>query len=274
VFSVGSISELFLGLTLAELLDEGRISADTLVRELLPEGARLDRDITVLDLAAHRSGLPALPTNFIEQDRKTSVPSYTPPMLYAALDSGAAELGRFRYSYFGIGLLGHLLAVHEHTTYRDLVRDRVLAPLGLDDTDYFGSSDELRSRMADGHEHDGNVVPPRFDTPVLGACCAVRTSAADLLTLARSTLGASHLGALGDALLRMSVPESTYKPGERVGIGWHIRDSGLLFKRGGGRGFASHIMVDPARGVAIVVLSGSDAIDAEALAIQLGRALD
>jgi CubicO group peptidase (beta-lactamase class C family) len=274
VFQVGSISEIFLGVALAELLDERRLSADTRVSDLLPDGVRLDRDITLLDLATHRSGLPPLPANFIEQDRQTTEPSYTAPMLYAALDRGAGEPGKFRYSYFGPGLLGHLLALHEHTTYRDLVHDRVLAPLGLEDTDYFGTSDQLRPRLADGHDPDGSVVPQRFDTPVLGACCAVRSSAADLLEIARSTLEASRTAAIGRALLRMKEPVSSYKPGERVGIGWHIRDSGLLFKRGGGRGFASHLLVDPTRDVAIVVLSGSETIDAEALTLQLGRALD
>src|SRR5262249_22743831 len=130
VFDVGSITELFFGLAFAELVTEGKVPLDAPARELLPPGvvfpAHGHRDPTLVEPPAHSPGLPPLPANFVEQDRKTTVPSYTPAMLYDALASSTPTPGAFHYSYFGVGLLGHLLALREGTTYRDLVAARVL----------------------------------------------------------------------------------------------------------------------------------------------------
>jgi serine-type D-Ala-D-Ala carboxypeptidase/endopeptidase len=277
VFTVGSITELFSGLVFADLVSTGQIDAGIPARELLPAGASLaergEREITLLDLASHTSGLPPLPDNFIEHNRESSVAAYTPAMMYAALEApSSAAPGTFRYSYFGVGLLGHLLALRERSTYRDLVFDRVLRPLHLEGTDFFGSSARLRPRMAMGHDDDKSAVPDRFDTPVLGACCAIRSSANDLLALAEATL-APERSPLEAALRAMQKPVFTYRPGESIGIGWHLRGPGLLFKRGGGRGFSSFVLVDPERDQAIVILAGTGALDADALAVEVARAV-
>src|SRR5262249_19754923 len=139
---VGSITELFTGLAFAREVSEGRVERDQPVRSLIGEVPDLT-DITLMDLAVHRSGLPPLPTNFVEQDRHTTVPSYTHAMLsdyLRDLDPGPKSQHDLRYSYLGVGLLGRAIAAREGTTYRGLIARRVLEPLGLERTDFFSGT--------------------------------------------------------------------------------------------------------------------------------------
>lgn len=67
VFEIGSITKVFNGTLLAELVVAGRVALDDPVANYLPDSVRVpqlgDRQITLLDLATHRSGLPRLPSN-------------------------------------------------------------------------------------------------------------------------------------------------------------------------------------------------------------------
>src|SRR5262249_57325843 len=73
LFELGSISKTFTGLMLAQMVVQGKVRLDEPVRELLPPGTVTkppDSEITLLDLATHHSGLPAMPDNM----RPGSVP--------------------------------------------------------------------------------------------------------------------------------------------------------------------------------------------------------
>lgn len=280
VFHVGSLTELFTGLAFAEMIEDRSVRPDDPVERYLPSGVRVPlrsgRPVTLLELATHTSGLPALPTNFVEQDRRTSKRSYTPQMLYDYLDQAVTtprEQKQVVYSYLGVGLLGRALSLREHTNYRDLVRRRVLDPLGLRSTDFFGSSHRFAARLAVGHEPDGRAVPHRTDNPVLGACCAIRTSMTDLLAYARATLDPDSTP-FPAAIRLMQKPYAAILPGVRTGIGWdHMSDGALLVKRGGGRGFESAIVVSPVLDEAVVVLANTETVDAEGIAMEALREL-
>jgi CubicO group peptidase (beta-lactamase class C family) len=61
IFQIASISKTFTALALAQMAVEGRLRLDEPVRQLLPAGItarRAEREITLLDLATHNSGMP------------------------------------------------------------------------------------------------------------------------------------------------------------------------------------------------------------------------
>lgn len=68
VFELASVGKTLTSLLLAEMHLSGGISLNDLLKQHLPEGIAVPalngRDITLLDLATHTSGLPSLPPNF------------------------------------------------------------------------------------------------------------------------------------------------------------------------------------------------------------------
>lgn len=117
LFEIGSITKTFTGALLADMAAKGEVALDDPVGKYLPDGVTMptggSREITLLDLATHRSGLPRLPDNFTPPDMSDPYAAFTVEKLYDFLNNH--ELRRdhgadAEYSNVGMGLLGHALA--------------------------------------------------------------------------------------------------------------------------------------------------------------------
>lgn len=70
LFEIGSISKAFTGTLLAAMIASGEVALTNTVQSLLPESITVpsgSREITLLHLATHRSGLPDNPDNLCSQ---------------------------------------------------------------------------------------------------------------------------------------------------------------------------------------------------------------
>jgi CubicO group peptidase (beta-lactamase class C family) len=72
VFEIGSISKVFTSLLLADMVERKELSLKDPISKILPKSVKVPtrkgKEITLLDLAAHTSGLPRLPNNFESKD--------------------------------------------------------------------------------------------------------------------------------------------------------------------------------------------------------------
>jgi len=157
VFEIGSITKAFTGLLLADMSLRGEVSLDDAAQKYLPEGAKMpERNghaITLRHLSMHHSALPRLPGNLKPADPANPYADYGPAQLYEFLaghtlrrDPGAS----YEYSNLGAGLLGHLLARRAGKSYEDVLRERIIDPLGMRDT-RITLTDAMKSRLAQGH---------------------------------------------------------------------------------------------------------------------------
>ena len=114
IFEIGSVTKTFTGALLAESAARGVVALDDPVASYLPDSVRVPsregREITLLDLATHHSGLPRLPDNYTPPDPSNPYSDFTVEKLYAFL--AQHELRRTpgsegEYSNLGYGLLGH-----------------------------------------------------------------------------------------------------------------------------------------------------------------------
>lgn len=162
VFEIGSITKTFTATLLADMVARGQVALDDPVALYLPDRvtvpSRGDREITLLDLATHTSGLPRNPENHRPPDLRDPWASYTVEILYAFLSG--YELPRdpgteYEYSNLGFGLLGHALARAAGQPFEELLRERILEPLGMDRTGY-DLEGSVAEWMARGH---ANGVP-------------------------------------------------------------------------------------------------------------------
>jgi len=115
------------------------VALDEPVALLLPPAVRVPargkRQIELVDLATDTSGLPRLPANLRWEDpAHPTMADHTVGQLYEFLSGYTLtrEIGsEYEYSNLGFGLLGHALAARAGTSYEQLVRERILKPLGV-----------------------------------------------------------------------------------------------------------------------------------------------
>ncbi len=172
LFRIASMTKPITSVAALMLLEEGKLRLDDPITKWMPEFKDLrvlkdaagpldatvpaERDITVDDLMTHRSGLAYAFTSIgpIAQAYEKALGSplgthLTPDEWLAAL--GTLPLSyqpgeRFHYSH-ATEVLGFLVGRVAGTGYRDFIMQRILKPLGMDDTDFW-CPPEKRDRMA------------------------------------------------------------------------------------------------------------------------------
>jgi CubicO group peptidase (beta-lactamase class C family) len=262
VFEIGSITKTFTTTVLATMVADGSVRLDDPVAKYLPASvrvpARTGRQITLLDLATQSSGLPRLPANLAPRDAANPYADYTVEQMYAFLST--YQLPRdpgqtYEYSNLGVGLLGHALALKAAMSYEELVRRRILVPLGMRET-AITLSPALRVRLAPGHDAEGHVVPS-WDLPTLAGAGALRSTAQDMLTFLAANLDSA-------SVFRQThvSRHATGNAGLTIGLAWHIltRPAGasIIWHNGGTGGYRSFTGFDPVRKVGVVVLTNAN----------------
>jgi CubicO group peptidase (beta-lactamase class C family) len=188
IFEIGSITKVFTTLVLADMVLRGEVALDEAARKHLPSIVQLPtwrgQEITLLQLATHTSSLPRLPNNLEEtiKDQANPYANYQVSDLYAFLAGYKLRCpigSRGEYSNLGMGLLGHVLGLVAGTSYEEMVRERILRPLELNDTSIALRPDQ-QGRLAPGHTAEGKATA-NWDIPTLPGCGALRSTVNDML---------------------------------------------------------------------------------------------
>jgi CubicO group peptidase (beta-lactamase class C family) len=271
VFEIGSMTKVFTCLLLADMVQRGEVALTDPVAKYLPPGTKVPerngRQITLVDLATHTSGLPFLPTGFpgFKNSRiedPVAFASYTDEQLYQFLATFELprEIGAtWAYSNLGAGLLGKALARRAGMSYEALVRTRITGPLGMDSTS-IAVSPEMKNRLAAGHDKELKPAA-EWNLPVFEAAGSMRSTANDLLTFLAAFLGRKE-SALAPAMKAML---ETRRPGPGIeqALGWWIlkippaKDDGFVLFGGQTLGYACTVAYDPKMATGVVVLSNA-----------------
>jgi CubicO group peptidase (beta-lactamase class C family) len=264
VFEIGSITKVFTGILLADMVQRGEVSLGDPVSKYLPTDvtipSRNGREITLLDLSTHRSALPRLPGNMAPKDASNPYADYTVDQLYAFLSSHQLrrDIGsQYEYSNLAVGLLGHVLGRVAGMSYEDLVRSRILAPLGMTMSG-ITLTPEMQDWMVAGHNQGGAVVP-LWDLPTLAAAGALRSNMLDMFRFLAANIG-PPAGDVEQAMRASHIPHTEAGPQMQVGLNWHIQSVGekrIVWHNGGTGGFRTFIGFDPDERVGVVVLTNS-----------------
>ena len=259
VFEIGSITKTFTALLLWQAVQDGTLALEDPIIRHLPKGidapSRHDKEITLVQLASHTSGLPIVPANFRPRQPLNPWADYTVDDLFQSLELVTLESDpgeKYDYSNLGVGLLGQILARRAGTSYEALVADRICKPLGLNDTGIRLSEDQRR-RLAPGHNADGKPTP-NWDFPGLAGAGALRSTVNDMLRYLEA-----HFA---DAYAPTRAPRISINGTLSVGLAWHLLSVGPMTPKivwhngatGGYRSFAGYV---PETRTAVVVLTNS-----------------
>lgn len=263
LFEIGSITKVFTGILLADAVRRGDATledsiAKHLPTDLLPVDSVL-REVTLLDLATHTSGLPRLPSNLDEgADPLDPYAHYSTEKLYAYLKGfrpGDFESrGKMSYSNLGVGLLGHLLERISGKPYENLARETIFEPLGMKDSFVLRRPEDLPAdragRFATGHS--GGREVPHWHLDALAGAGAIVSTARDLARFAEG-----HWSEKTPPELRSAMDLAAQPQRNDVGLCWLIGGSGLSHDGGTG-GFRSEMRLSlPDKTATIRLMNGT-----------------
>ena len=278
LFDVASLSKSFTAAAAAVLVDEGKLRWDDSVRTYLPSlhfpDPYLEREVTLRDILSHRVGLN--PGNwmfrFLEEDGQ-------PVSLarVAFLKPQAPFRTTLVYANYGYTIAGEVLSTVSGVPWREFIRQRLVEPLGLRETQLGGDMPDV-----------GNVARPHAiiqgqqqvirsgSGEQTGPSSFVRSTVSDLARWLRFQLGDGEIEGRrlvsAQAMYEMHAPQVllsvtpamkaarlvTYFPG--YGMGWQVMDyrgHPMMWHSGAADGMTSYMAILPADRLGVVVLTNS-----------------
>ena len=266
VFELGSITKVFTALLIQTLVDDKLLEWDGTISEYLPDinfSNEAIANVTLRELATHRSGLPRLPTNFAQ----TATPgnpmdpyaNYGEQELVSFLETAKTpELKKeYAYSNLGFGILGYIVEKTQGMSYADAMSQRVFQPLEMNNSTVFDAVED-DTELAAGYSNSANMDVWTFN--IHAGAGAIRSTAQDMLKFILANFQAND-----DAIHRAirSIRELQYESNHA--LGWitetSSQDSTVFFHSGQTGGYASFLALDPATNRGWVILTTSTESD-------------
>jgi serine-type D-Ala-D-Ala carboxypeptidase/endopeptidase len=278
IYNIASLTKTFTTLVLADMVNEGVINLDDPIEKYLPYNVTVPQyngtKITLGDLATHTSGLPFMPSNiWLNNTIGDLNPDYNSTQMYQALSNTTllSEPGtKFLYSDFGLGLLGNILSLKEGgIPYEQLVKDRILDVLGMNDTKITLSENDIENRFPVGHLNGSEIETPEVPDVIAGAG-AFRSTVNDLLKYLSANLGLIHTTLdepmqLQHLIQHPSISANPMNYSEYVALGWRVLTdfgSETLTHTGSINGWNAMIGFTPANQIGVVLLCSCGLEDA------------
>jgi CubicO group peptidase (beta-lactamase class C family) len=273
-FRVGSISKTFVAMSLVQMAQEGLLTLDDLVSDIVPDVAidnpwEVTTPIRVVHLLQHTAGFDDM--HFAEMYNFSEPPDL--PLTEALRRAPRSRRVRWQpgtrmsYSNPGYGVAGLIVEKIAEQPYEDYIRTHIFEPLGMT-TSSFRQRPDDEATMARGYSGPG-LQPSAFPQIYLRPAGNLHTSARELATFVQMLL---NWGALGNIFIvdpeylgNMERPRTTVAStaGLRNGYGsgimtWIDLPYPMLGHGGGIEGFVSAYGYSPARDVGFVVLLNRD----------------
>ncbi|MBA4180355.1 MAG: penicillin-binding protein [Anaerolinea sp.] len=270
LFQIGSTSKTFTATALMQLADEGRIDLSAKIRDYLPGfRVRSEEDaarLTLRHLATHYGG-------FVGDYFKDTGRGDDALGRIVAKMANSRQLvpagTTFSYSNAGFYVLGHVVATLRGIPFEAVIRERILAPLGMDHSTYF-AEDAIVHSVAAGHirRAKGPRVARPWNTPrSIAPGGGVISNVIDQIAYARMhvdggiTPGGAQILKPGTTALMQTTHASAGSMCDTIGISWMLDGDGedRIVKHGGAtNGHLSAFELMPGRGFAVTVLTNSD----------------
>jgi len=201
VFEIGSITKTFTGTMLAKLVRDGKVDPNEPIKNILPvrmnQSSLNGKEITLVHLANHTSGLPFEPSN-VKNDKNHPFDPYSPYQYYSTqklYDYLSHQLvlqltpGEKRiYSNLGGGLLGHILTLISGKPYEELLFETICAPLGMQHTFITLNNERIR-QMVQGRDQEGRPLPlGGGDCGALTGAGGIKSSVTDLVKYLKANM--------------------------------------------------------------------------------------
>jgi CubicO group peptidase (beta-lactamase class C family) len=292
IYGICSISKLFTGIAVMQLRDRGAYRLDDPIDSLLPwfdlEQAHDDSpEITLRSVLTHSAGLP----------RESDYPYWMgPDFEFPSREAIREKLGEqatlypaeryYQYSNLGLTLAGEIVVEQSGQDFETYVREHILQPLDLSDTDTGFPSDAREPRIATGYSYPGRrqiLEPlPRYDARGITPAAGFASTAVDLAKFAAwqfRTLDGTDNAVLGSNTLRemQRVQWLDWDWGVARGLAFGVYRVGgrtLTGHAGDCPGFNTRLFLDPVTKTAVAILANRNRTDVDGYAKAIYEILD
>jgi CubicO group peptidase (beta-lactamase class C family) len=279
LFAIGSSSKAFTATLVAMMVDQGKMRWDDPATTYLPSLQMFDpyvtRELTVRDLLTHRSGLTRGDLMWYATDYNRD------EILRRVRFLKPTWSVRSRFGYQNIMYLaaGQAAAHVAGTSWDDLVRTRIFAPLGMNDT--YTSIRDLAGKpnVATPHTevNDTLLVVPWHNIDNIGPAGSINSNVADMIKWVRFQLAQGSVNgkslvspsALGEThTAQMVIPvgpdakqANPFTHLEAYGMGWFLQDyRGRELDQHGGNidGMSAMVAIMPEEKLGMVILTNAN----------------
>ncbi len=272
LFHVGSTHKALNALMVATLVDDGSLDWDTPIGDLV-----LDHDVpdglTIRHLLTMTGGIPAdaeedLPEGITDRSMLADV-------VFEATEQ-AEPLGEpgtvFEYSNLSASAAGYAAVLAEHPEesnvhegYLTLMVERVLTPLGMDDSYLLATEAAASGYLARSYGLDGDdpvvLVSEDTDADALAPSGSLKSTANDMARFLQMLLGGGT-AADGRSIVSPESIDTMWEPVlEDYAMGWEagsLEGVSFLSHEGSFDGFLSVIVMAPEDDLGLVVLTNSE----------------
>ena len=269
---IGSATKSFTSLLLGILAEEGKVSWDTPVISYLPSLKLYDpyvtEHVTLRDLMCHRTGIAAYDAQSIyavTENRMDMIPQLA--YLQPQYDFRAG----FKYSNQMVMLAGCVAEAVTGKSWEELVKERILEPLGMNDTVL--SVTQMGENRSLGYvaTPQGNLAQPYLDLKAVGPAGAICSTVKDMMKYMKfqlsdgtwngmkicekATLDEVHKPQFLGSPYLFALPEITETT---YGLGWFtdLYRGRRMWSHGGNTlGFSALMTLLPCEDLGIIVLS-------------------
>jgi CubicO group peptidase (beta-lactamase class C family) len=272
LFQAGSISKPVAAYAALKLTEEGKIdlneNANTYLKSWkLPDNEfTKDKKVALKHLLSHTGGLTV--HGFLGYSPDLPVPTTVqvldglPPANSAAVRVDKVPEESFRYSGGGYTIMQQMLVDVEGKPFADILKEKVLAPLGMNNSTYDQPLQTAQLKMAaTGYLPDGSMTKGKRHTYPEMAAAGLWTTAEDLALFAiniQKTIQDDNGNVLSkDMTEKMLTPFVA----DFVGLGLFLDKikEDIYFGHGGwDEGFSSEMVAHKTKGYGVVVLTNSN----------------
>ncbi|WP_445664466.1 serine hydrolase domain-containing protein [Fodinibius sp. AD559] len=272
LFRVGSISKTFVAMGIMQLVQDGKLSLDDEVQELVPEVEIKNRwhetdPVRVKHLLEHTAGFDDM--HFSEFYNTRHDPNISLEKALS-INPKSREVRwrpgtRYSYSNPGYAVAGYIIEKVTGQSYEDYLREHILNPLEMNRSS-FAYSDSVKEALATGYK--GEYEPVEYQHIYLRPAGMLHSSPTDMAKFVQLLLNNGSLNGqeiIAEILVeRMETTETTLaaKHGFSRGYGLGITNSEMAgypnLNHGGGiDGFVSQYMYFPEYDLGYVLLLNS-----------------
>ena len=271
-FAVGSATKAFTSMAIAMLVEEGKISLDVPVQQLLPDFQMKDpqasSETTLRDILCHRTGLA--PHNALwyigpfDRSELFYRLRYLDPV---PVPGGTAFRTKFVYNNLMYGIAGHLLEMLFGVSYEDILEGHIFGPLQMTATSLSLADLTASANYAKGYEKADEIPLKNWDN--IGAAAEINSNVLDMAKWDQLFLR-KGLSSDGSVLIGQTALEHMYAPligtddghGSGYGLGWYVgtvqsqlSDKRIVFHPGDADGNSAYVSFMPDEGLGVIVLT-------------------
>jgi D-alanyl-D-alanine carboxypeptidase len=167
VFQLASVTKQFTAAAVLMLVEDGKVSLDAKVTDMLPGLPAAWNPVTVRHLLTHTSGIPSY-TDTFRVNKVTDSRVFTPDGILALVKDAPLQFTpgeRFAYCNTGYYLLGMVIEKASGKPYGTFVTERIFTPLGMTSSGYDDYGDARPMRAKGYNTANGQTTPAEHTHP-------------------------------------------------------------------------------------------------------------